>query len=153
MSTTAGSGAHISGLATMTGQVSFMKFRSQLLTEQHQLHIQMLELVENSKIDGADMYLTLHKPRSSAKQVGNWRLRWRIRHGGEYKHVLWSDLSHALGQLPGPVIRHFEKLNRRVEEVNTIDIVIQQSIKWCELHLGLRDASSVPGAGHQQKRS
>lgn len=146
-------GPQISGLATMTGQLNFMKFRSQLLSEQQQLHILMLDLIEKSKVDGAPMYLTLHKPRSSAKQVGNWRLRWRIRHGGQYKHVLWEDLHHALQLLPGPVVRHFEKINRRAEEANTIDIVIQQSIKWSELHLGLRDASSVPGASRLQKRS
>ncbi len=127
-------------LSQITGSVQFRRLRDNLLAEQVLLHTEMDELVSHSRITSSPMYLQRHLARGAGEPIGNWRLRWRLSSPGLNRHVKWIDLTPALDALPVDVARFYKLMNRRVEEANLVDILLQSQITWIERYLGLRGA-------------
>ncbi len=138
-------------LSQITGRAQFRRIRDELLAEQMLLHKEMDELERSSRVSSSPLYLQRHLARGAGEPIGNWRLRWRLKSVGVYRHVKWADLTPVLSVLPVAVVRHYEAMNRRVEEVNLLDILLQSQITWIERYLGLRgsrrDAASGAVAG------
>lgn len=137
----------MSALPSVTGKAQFRGLRDALLADQLTLHREMDELEQNSRVASSPLYLQRHIARASGASIGNWRLRWRLKTGGEYRHVKWGDVQAVLQALPLAVCKHYEVLNRRVEEVNLLDILLQSQITWIERYLGLRVQRSAAGEG------
>ena len=127
-------------LAGFTGKASFVALMKANQIRQQEIHTEMLYLIQQSKIDGSPLNLQKHF-RSSL----NWNLRWRIRRGTRQDHVLWSNIEVDLAKLPIPVQQHYERLNRRAQELNHLDIMTQHVIRWCNIHLGHQQARNPPG--------
>jgi len=126
-------------LPAFTGKSSFMAMLKANTARQQEIHVAMLQLVQESKVNGSSLALQKHL-RSSL----NWNLRWRVKRGARFCHVLWEDLDIELAGLPVPIRQHYEKLNRRAIELNHLDIMAQHTMRWCEIHLGYLSSRVTP---------
>ncbi|MBP7565534.1 MAG: hypothetical protein KA795_05965 [Burkholderiaceae bacterium] len=127
----------IQDLAALTGRAQFMALRKRLREQQMKVHVEMAQVLEASRVAGSPITLVRHLPMSGGEHQGSWRLRWRIKAGGLHRHATWDDLQSALGLLPGAVRRHYVSMNRRVDELNVLDRLLQGSLNRCEGFLGL----------------
>ena len=128
-------------LPAFTGKSCFMAMMKANTVRQQEIHVAMLHLVQESKINGSVLFLQKHL-RSSL----NWTLRWRVKRGANFSHKLWEDLDIELAGLPVPIRQHYEKLNRRALELNHLDLMVQHTIRWCAIHLGQQPSRVVPGS-------
>lgn len=143
-------------LSSLTGQAQFRQLRDRLLADQAVLHQVMDKLELDSRVTNSPLYLQRHLARSAGVAIGNWRLRWRLRVAGTSRHVVWSNVSDVLAELPVAVVRHYDFLNRRVIEVNLTDVLLQSQISPIERFLGLRSlklAGEVVDSGFDSQGS
>ena len=126
-------------LSEFTGKSSFVTMAKAYKLRQQEVHLEMSSLVQVSKVQGSPLTIQIHKNPSGA-----WRLRWRLRRGVRYSHVLWQDITVDLNCLPVAIRRHYERLNRRSEELNHIDIMLQHTIRWCAVYLGQQPSRAEP---------
>lgn len=120
----------LQGMAALQGRGAFLAFLRQAEAQQKMVHAEMERLKELSKVKGSSIFLELHR-----YSRGNWVLRWRLKQGRVFKHVLWCDIQIELNALPLAIKKHYEAQNLRSLELNTLDIVLQQTIKWLSNHL------------------
>ena len=128
-------------LPDFTGRASFVALKKASEQTQNDIHFEMEHLVQLSKVNRSPIALQKHRPPS-----GNWRLRWRVKRGLNNSHVLWSDLQDDLQSLPVAISQHYGRLNRRCEELNHLDIMVQHTIKWCAIYLGQQSSRTMPGS-------
>lgn len=128
-------------LPAFTGRASFTALMKANVHRQEEIHVEMMALVQASKVHGSALCLQKHLPPSK-----NWKLRWRVKRGATYSHVLWSDLDIELNALPIAIRKHYEQLNRRAAELNHLDIMVQHTIKWCAIYLGQQSFRAEPGS-------
>ena len=128
-------------LTEFTGRSAFTALKKANLERQTEIHLNMTELINSSKVSGSTFCLQNHRPPS-----GNWRLRWRVKRGTGYSHVLWPALERELLALPVAIQKHYEQLNRRAGELNHLDIMVQHTIKWCGIYLGQQSSRTKPGS-------
>ena len=126
-------------LAAFTGRSSFVAMAKAYKLRQQEVHLEMSNLVQMSKVQGSPLNLQVHKNPSGAR-----RLRWRLRRGVRFSHVLWQDITVDLHCLPVAIRRHYERLDRRAEELNHIDIMLQHTIRWCAVYLGQEPSRAPP---------
>jgi hypothetical protein len=134
-------GLHSKQLPDFTGRASFVALKKASEQTQNEIHFEMVHLVQLSKVSGSPLAFQKHRPPS-----GNWKLRWRVKRGVTYSHVLWDDLGEELKSLPVAIRRHYEQLNRRAEELNHLDIMVQHTIKWCAIYLGQQSSRTSPSS-------
>lgn len=113
-----------------TGRGSFSLLRKQAAEQQSAVHLEMDALVQQSKVQSSPIYIQRHK-----KPSGAWMLRWRYVVGGAHRHALWPELSAVLDGLPLAIRKHCESLNQRALELNTLDIILEHTQKWCAQYL------------------
>jgi len=113
----------------ITGQVGVRQAKAYYLRARQRLELEMDQLVARSKLDVSPVYLQRHRHKSGGYNTDASSLRWRFREAGANKHLLWEDVQQLLPQLPAAVVRHYERLNRRVMEVNTLSLVAYQTVR------------------------
>jgi hypothetical protein len=111
-------------MEAFTGRGCFLQVVKQARVQQKQIHLEMNALREKSRLKGSGLYLEQHK-----YAAGTWKLRWRLKTGSAFKHVLWVDVASVVAVMPVAYRRHYEILNRRVGELNTLDVVVQHTLK------------------------
>lgn len=124
---------HVGGdsLAAFTGRASFTALLKANIARQNEIHTEMLTLVNQANVNGSALRLQKHLP-----PTGNWKLRWRIRRENTTAHCLWEDIGAELDDFPMPIRKHYETVNRRVQELNQLDMMVQYTIKCCGAFLG-----------------
>jgi hypothetical protein len=121
------------------GRASFAALKRESEALQLTIHLEMDDLILRSKVAGSNVTLQKHKTAAS-----NWKLRWRAKRGITYSHVLWADMGDELKSLPITINQHYEKINRRIEELNHLDIMVVHTIRWCAIHMGQKSARNSP---------
>jgi len=137
--------ADFASISQLSGASQFRQFRARCMEERKGLHLQMVEVVRAAKITGCPLYLQKHGTAAGVdgairdSGMGQpWRLRWRMAVQGNFKHVTWDEAQPMLKDLPVAVVRHLRQLNRRAEELNLVDALLQVSIARIEKFLGMR---------------
>lgn len=120
----------VTPVAQIKGRGYFRSMLKQVEAQQLSLHQEMEALIEQSKVRGSPLYLQRH-----TKPNKTWMLRWRMVQGGKHHHVLWPDLQPLLDSLPMAIRKHCEEINQRAKELNTLDIILEHTAKWCGILL------------------
>jgi hypothetical protein len=126
-------------LSEFKGRSCFAALKRESEALQLTIHLEMDDLIRRSKVAGANV--TLQKHRTAAS---NWKVRWRAKRGITYSHVLWVNMGDELKSLPVAISQHYEKINRRIEELNHLDIMVVHTIRWCAIHMGQKLARNSP---------
>lgn len=117
-------------VAQIKGRGNFRLLLKQAQAQQVSLHQEMEALIERSKVRGSPLYLQRH-----TKPNETWMLRWRMVEGGKHYHVLWPELQPLLESLPIAIRKHCDEINQRATELNTLDIILEHTAKWCGILL------------------
>lgn len=137
--------ADFTSISQLSGASQFRQFRAMCMEERKALHLLMVEAVRAAKIAGCPLYLQKHGTAAGIdgairdSGMGQpWRLRWRMAVQGNFKHITWDEAQPVLKDLPVAVVRHLRQINRRVDELNLVDALLQVSIVRIEKFLGIR---------------
>jgi hypothetical protein len=117
-------------VAQIQGRGNFRLLLKQTQAQQLSLHQEMEALIEQSKVRGSPLYLQRH-----TKPNATWMLRWRLVEGGKHHHVLWPEIQPLLDSLPMAIRKYCEEINQRATELNTLDIILEYTAKWCGILL------------------
>jgi hypothetical protein len=92
--------------------------------------IEMEELMDRCRIDGVAISLIASR-NTKAKTL---HLRWRYRN----RHCTWDSLEQVREGLTAPIRLHFERIQKRVLELNSLALIAQMAINRCEHQIGKR---------------
>jgi hypothetical protein len=120
-------------LQSFEGRPSFLAMLKRQKALKQEVQTEMVQCVERSRIKNSGLVLQIHKLKGDS-----WHVRWRVRVGIKYTHRTWEELGPALQALPVQVQRHYAKLNSRINTLNSLSVIVQSSIRWCEVFLGQR---------------
>ncbi len=124
------------GLSTLTvdqlqGRPAFVALLRQAQASLSVIAQEMDATVKNSRIKGVPMSLHVETRRDAEKTRF---LRWY----GYGKNRTWESFADDLGALTAPMRRHYEQLNRRAKELNTLSMLLQHTVRKLEGHLDKR---------------
>ena len=103
-------GLTIADISEISGRSAFMALAKANEQATQQILIEMKELARVSKVDGSSISLTMSKN-------GQRRyLRWNLRH----RNSSWELVRESLKDLPAAVQKHYIAINRRVQELNAL---------------------------------
>lgn len=125
---------------TTTGRAAFVQMQHDFRAVQLQIEQEAQQLIKDSRVSSSPIYLSKDTVRSKLKYT---TLRWRQRlANAAYQYVGWSDCQPALHRMAPTLLRHYEAINRRASEINTLSKMVSHSLTCLEAHLKQLSASA-----------
>lgn len=119
-----------SAATAMTGRTAFRHLRDNSDALQDALHQEMVLLAAGSKLDGSPLILQVLK-----LKAGNWQLRWRVKHGSNYRYIQWDAVELLLAHMNPAQQRHYRKSAIRAMELTLLDGLVRHQKFWCQKYL------------------
>lgn len=124
---------------TVSGRAAFVKMQNDFQAVQLQIAREIQQLIKDSRINNSPIYLTKHIVRGKQDYLS---LRWRRRFADtSHHHVIWFELYEVLNGMPPVMRQHYEALNRRAKELNTLAQIVKHSMVCISDHLKQLSAS------------
>lgn len=118
----------------LRGRAAFTRFNQDLHDGINALVLEMRAVAKEAHIKETRLRLVMAKRNTD----GMMNLRWHQ----DGKNVTWGAASQTLGQWPANIQRHYERLNRRVMELNAMSQMMsscRKKIRDLAEDMGWRD--------------
>jgi hypothetical protein len=126
--------AHLADSALLTtaivGRTAFRHLRDNGDAMVQAVHIEMVQLADSSRLSGSPLILQIVK-----LKAGNWQLRWRVKHGSNFRYIQWPDVELLLAHMNPTKQRHYRKTSVRALELTLMDTLLRHQRFWVERFL------------------
>lgn len=112
------------------GRTAFRHLRDNGEPMVEAVHIEMVQLAESSRLTGSPLILQVVK-----LKAGNWQLRWRVKHGSNYRYIQWPDVELLLKHMNPTKQRHYREASVRALELTLMDTLLRHQRFWVQRYL------------------
>jgi hypothetical protein len=114
----------------LIGRTAFRHLRDNGDPKVEAVHIEMIQLAESSRLTGSPLILQVVK-----LKAGNWQLRWRVKHGSNYRYIQWPDVELLLKHMNPTKQRHYREASVRALELTLMDTLLRHQRFWVQRYL------------------